>query len=95
MRTIDHIVGMLAREHVVEFETRIRRHGFKTEEAASALGVSTGTVKRWCDSGRLESKREARGRRFIAPESVLKLWEELTARTTRRVSPVQSDALCS
>jgi excisionase family DNA binding protein len=95
MRTIDHIVGMLAREHVVEFETRIRRQGFKTEEAASALGVSTGTVKRWCDSGRLESRREKFGRRFIAPESVLKLWEELTARTAQRVSSSQRPSLCS
>jgi molybdopterin-binding protein len=38
---------------------------YRVTEAAELLGVSTDTVRRWADSGRLASRRDAVGRRVI------------------------------
>lgn len=38
---------------------------FRIGEAASLLGVSTDTVRRWADAGRLASRRTAGGHRLV------------------------------
>jgi len=38
---------------------------YRVAEAAELLGVSPDTVRRWADSGKLASRRDAGGRRVI------------------------------
>jgi molybdopterin-binding protein len=38
---------------------------FRISEAAELLGVSTDTVRRWADSGKLVARREANGHRSL------------------------------
>jgi molybdopterin-binding protein len=38
---------------------------FRIGEAADLLGVSTDTVRRWADSGKLTAARDANGHRFV------------------------------
>lgn len=40
-------------------------HGFRSGEAARLAGVSTDTVRRWCDEGRLKTRRGEGGHRII------------------------------
>ena len=42
-------------------------------EAASALGVSVDTVRRWSDSGKLASRRDERNRRRVSAREVERL----------------------
>lgn len=42
-------------------------------EAASALGVSADTLRRWDRAGRLETKRDARNRRLVPAAEVERL----------------------
>lgn len=42
-------------------------------EAATALGVSVDTLRRWDRSGRLRTKRDARNRRLVPPAEVRRL----------------------
>lgn len=39
---------------------------YRTSEVAELLGVSTETVRRWCDDGRLTAERRGGGHREIA-----------------------------
>jgi excisionase family DNA binding protein len=91
MRTTNHIVRMLARETIDVLERRIRDHGLRTEEAARVLGVSTTTVKRWCDQEKLDARQESSRHRSISPESVLRCWEELTAESAAHRSAKATD----
>ena len=51
-------------------------------EAAKALGVSTDTLRRWDQAGRLETARDARNRRRVPRSEV----ERLTARPPRHTT---------
>ena len=42
-------------------------------EAASALGVSVDTLRRWDRKGQIETKRDARNRRLVPLEEVQRL----------------------
>lgn len=42
-------------------------------EAATALGVSVDTLRRWDRSGRLRTKRDARNRRLVSPSEIRRL----------------------
>jgi excisionase family DNA binding protein len=44
--------------------------GYTTHQAASALGVSAGTIRRWADAGALESLRTPGGHRRFSREQL-------------------------
>ncbi len=80
---------------------------YGTSEIAALLGVSTETVRRWCDEGRLSTTRSAGGHRLVAgaelaryldaqplpfePDSVLA--QSARNRLTGIVTRVQRDTL--
>jgi excisionase family DNA binding protein len=51
-------------------ETTRRPLGLSTSQAAQALGVSLGTVRRWSDMGYLESYRTPGGQRRFSEEQI-------------------------
>jgi molybdopterin-binding protein len=51
-------------------------------DAAKALGVSTDTLRRWDQAGRLETARDARNRRRVPRSEV----ERLSARPARHIT---------
>jgi excisionase family DNA binding protein len=44
--------------------------GFTVSEAATVLGVSTGSVRRWSDQGRLETTRTPGGQRRFSQQQI-------------------------
>ena len=50
---------------------------FRIKEAAGLLGVSTDTVRRWADSGRIETTCDARGRLAVDGVMLAKFAREL------------------
>jgi molybdopterin-binding protein len=46
---------------------------YRVAEAAELLGVSADTVRRWADSGKLPSRRDAAGRRVIDGSALAEL----------------------
>ncbi len=73
-------------------------------EAAKEIGVSMDTLRRWEQSGKLETKRDERNRRLVAPQgrdrlarrpSRHKAGDELSARNRfpGRVVSVESDGV--
>jgi molybdopterin-binding protein len=58
---------------------RKKNDGLTIGEAASALGVSADTLRRWERAGKVRASRDAQGRRRISPAEVERL-----SRTPRR-----------
>jgi len=54
---------------------------FRIREAADLLGVSTDTVRRWADGGRLETTTDASGRRGVDGAVLAHFAEELAHET--------------
>ena len=54
--------------------------GLSTSQAASALGVSLGTIRRWADMGYLESYRTPGGQRRFSVEQIEQFLETLQQR---------------
>jgi molybdopterin-binding protein len=52
------------------------RHQLRIGEAAEALGISTDTLRRWIDDGRVSAARTTGGQRTIAQEEVNRLLAE-------------------
>jgi molybdopterin-binding protein len=50
---------------------------FRISEAASLLGVSTDTVRRWADAGRIATTTDAAGRLVVDGVSLARLAQEL------------------
>jgi molybdopterin-binding protein len=50
---------------------------FRIKEAASLLGVSTDTVRRWADGGRIATVTDASGRKAVEGTALAKLAQEL------------------
>jgi excisionase family DNA binding protein len=61
--------------------------GLSTSQAAQALGVSLGTIRRWSDMGYLESYRTPGGQRRFSREQIEQFIDSLQrgARPTRDV----------
>jgi excisionase family DNA binding protein len=59
--------------------------GLSTSQAAQALGVSLGTIRRWSDMGYLESYRTPGGQRRFSAEQIEQFIDSLQrgARPTR------------
>ncbi len=55
---------------------------FKMGEAAQLLGVSTDTVRRWADAGRLATDRTPGGHRTVAGTDLARLAQELATEGT-------------
>lgn len=51
--------------------------GFRVPEAARLLGVSSDTVRRWADAGRLVVSRDGTGKRVIDGASLAELAQQL------------------
>lgn len=58
-------------------ETTARPLGLSTSQAAQALGVSLGTIRRWSDMGYLESYRTPGGQRRFSQEQIEQFLESL------------------
>jgi putative resolvase len=54
--------------------------GLSTSQAASALGVSLGTIRRWADMGYLESYRTPGGQRRFSVDQIEQFLETLQQR---------------
>ena len=50
---------------------------FRIKEAASLLGVSTDTLRRWADAGRIDTATDASGRMAVEGTALAKLAQEL------------------
>ena len=50
---------------------------FRIREAASLLGVSDDTLRRWADSGRVETTTDAAGRRAVDGATLARLAQDL------------------
>ncbi|HUO71090.1 MAG TPA: helix-turn-helix domain-containing protein [Solirubrobacteraceae bacterium] len=63
--------------------------GLSTSQAAHALGVSLGTIRRWSDMGYLESYRTPGGQRRFSREQIERFIESLQrgARPSRAGAP--------
>lgn len=68
--TEKEVIGALIDIEALFLERRIMHEGMTPEQAATVLGVSSCTVKRWCDAGRLECVRKTLGQRRITAKSV-------------------------
>ena len=51
--------------------------GLSTSQAATALGVSLGTIRRWSDMGYLKSYRTPGGQRRFSSEQISQFLESL------------------
>lgn len=63
---------------------RSSRLGLSPSQAASALGVSLGTIRRWADVGYLESYRTPGGQRRFSVQQIEQFLKELEARRAER-----------
>ena len=58
--------------------------GLSTSQAAAALGVSLGTIRRWADMGYLESYRTPSGQRRFSVEQIEQFLETVSSRRSER-----------
>jgi excisionase family DNA binding protein len=56
--------------------------GLSTSQAAQALGVSLGTIRRWSDMGYLQSYRTPGGQRRFSQDQIDQFLGSLTRQTT-------------
>jgi molybdopterin-binding protein len=66
---------------------------FRISEAATLLGVSDDTLRRWADAGRIATSHDESGRRTVAGSDLARLAEELAATAERPPArPVVSES---
>ena len=63
---------------------------YRIGQAADLLGVSTDTVRRWADTGKLPTVRSDGGQRLVSGEPLAALAAELAAE--RRQAPIVSES---
>jgi excisionase family DNA binding protein len=64
--------------------------GLSTSQAAHALGVSLGTIRRWSDMGYLESYRTPGGQRRFSHDQIQQFLHSLQPGTTSSVQERQA-----
>lgn len=64
----------------------------RVKQAAALLGVSDDTVRRWCDTGRLESTTDDSGRRVVEGAALAAFTQQLAADTDPAAQPAPSSA---
>ncbi len=64
-------------------DTTTNRLGLSTSQAATELGVSLGTVRRWADLGHLKASRTPGGQRRFSREQIEEFLSSLEQRTGR------------
>jgi excisionase family DNA binding protein len=64
--------------------------GLSTSQAAQALGVSLGTIRRWSDMGYLESYRTPGGQRRFSHDQIDHFVQSLQPRATEREEAIAS-----
>jgi excisionase family DNA binding protein len=65
--------------------------GLSTSQAAQALGVSLGTIRRWSDMGYLESYRTPGGQRRFSAEQI----DQFLVKLQRGASPSEHQRVAS
>jgi excisionase family DNA binding protein len=65
--------------------------GLSTSQAAQALGVSLGTIRRWSDMGYLESYRTPGGQRRFSAEQI----DQFLVKLQRGASPSEQQRVAS
>jgi excisionase family DNA binding protein len=65
--------------------------GLSTSQAAQALGVSLGTIRRWSDMGYLESYRTPGGQRRFSAEQI----DQFLVKLQRGASPADQQRVAS
>ena len=60
---------------------------FRIKEAASLLGVSTDTLRRWADAGRIDTTTDASGRMAVEGTALAGLAQELAEIGGPRAEP--------
>ena len=63
---------------------------FRIKEAATLLGVSADTLRRWADGGRIETVTDASGRLAVDGAELARLAQELAAKANVSVEIPQS-----
>jgi len=76
----------------VMHNTRNSPLGLSTSQAAEALGVSLGTVRRWSDMGYLASYRTPGGQRRFSAEQIEQFLEKLERGTIDTPASVAGSA---
>jgi excisionase family DNA binding protein len=69
--------------------------GLSTSQAARALGVSLGTIRRWSDMGYLESYRTPGGQRRFSREQIEEFIESLQRGNRPTQSSLGADRMAS
>jgi molybdopterin-binding protein len=59
-------------------------HTYRIGEAASLMGVSADTLRRWVDSGRLQAERDDQGRRIVPGPALAAFARELKRQEKER-----------
>jgi excisionase family DNA binding protein len=70
--------------------TRNSPLGLSTSQAAEALGVSLGTIRRWSDMGHLASYRTPGGQRRFSADQIEQFLEKLQRGTVEAEEKVAS-----
>ncbi len=86
IRTLDHLLTADAASwprSVLSCGYSRRVPLFRIRESAQLLGVSDDTVRRWADSGRLQTTLDAAGRQCIDGAALARFAEELAAGAER------------
>ncbi len=69
--------------------------GLSTSQAARALGVSLGTIRRWSDMGYLESYRTPGGQRRFSRDQIEEFIESLQRGSRPTQSSLRADRMAS
>ena len=82
-------IRSLTEETIIPFAEGASALGLSISQAAHALGVSLGTIRRWTDMGYIESYRTPGGQRRFSRDQIDRFIDSLQ-HTTRRAERLAS-----